>query len=79
MRAICVARCISGVGKGVGVEINDRMIDQANTATMRDIPIDVHDLKMALNLFDIHSIAPSYGSVRCCTSARIANRMSAQG
>ena len=74
--ASCVALSMSGVGNGVGVENKDRIIDQANMATMIDVPIEVHDLKIALNFSDIHNIAPSYGSVLCCTSARIANRMS---
>lgn len=45
-------------------------------ATSIDVPNDVHDLVMVLNLVLKNEKAASNGSVRCWTSALTANRIS---
>lgn len=59
VRAICVALSMSGVGRGVGVEKSDRIIDQAKMATMTAVNIEVQVLKTDLHVSRTHSIAPS--------------------
>lgn len=66
----------SGTGGGWPGWKSVRIARIENKATMTELIRDVHDLVTPLYVPLTHENAASKGSVRCCTSARTAKRIS---
>jgi hypothetical protein len=66
----------SGTGGGVPGWNNVRKANIESNATATEVIIEVHDFVAISNLFLTNSKAASNGSVRCCTSALTAKRIS---